>query len=304
MAIPDFEAFMLPTLNYAADKQEHSVRETIDYLTRKFTITEDERKELLPSGGNSILNNRISWTLFYLRKAGLLESTRRGFYKVTQIGLETLSQKPSKVDTKYLQRFLPFQEFIRAKSDKTSEEDEEITTAYSKSPEESLEYSYQRLREVLAGDLLIQIKNSSPDFFERLVVELLVRMGYGGSIKEAGKAIGRSGDEGIDGTIKEDVLGLDVIYIQAKKWDGAVGRPEIQKFAGALQGQRARKGIFITTGSFSRDALEFSSRIDSKIVLIDGKKLVDLLVDHNIGVSIVKSYEMKKIDSDYFEEIA
>ncbi len=295
---------MLPTLNYAADKQEHSVRETIDYLTRKFTITEDERKELLPSGGNSILNNRISWTLFYLRKAGLLESTRRGFYKVTQIGLETLSQKPSKVDTKYLQRFLPFQEFIRAKSDKTSEEDEEITTAYSKSPEESLEYSYQRLREVLAGDLLIQIKNSSPDFFERLVVELLVRMGYGGSIKEAGKAIGRSGDEGIDGTIKEDVLGLDVIYIQAKKWDGAVGRPEIQKFAGALQGQRARKGIFITTGSFSRDALEFSSRIDSKIVLIDGKKLVDLLVDHNIGVSIVKSYEMKKIDSDYFEEIA
>ena len=239
-----------------------------------------------------------------MRKAGLLESTRRGFYKVTQIGLETLSQKPSKVDTKYLQRFLPFQEFIRAKSDKTSEEDEEITTAYSKSPEESLEYSYQRLREVLAGDLLIQIKNSSPDFFERLVVELLVRMGYGGSIKEAGKAIGRSGDEGIDGTIKEDVLGLDVIYIQAKKWDGAVGRPEIQKFAGALQGQRARKGIFITTGSFSRDALEFSSRIDSKIVLIDGKKLVDLLVDHNIGVSIVKSYEMKKIDSDYFEEIA
>jgi restriction system protein len=166
-----------------------------------------------------------------------------------------------------------------------------------------LEYSYQRLREVLAGDLLIQIKNSSPDFFERLVVELLVRMGYGGSIKEAGKAIGRGGDEGIDGTIKEDVLGLDVIYIQAKKWDGAVGRPEIQKFAGALQGQRARKGIFITTGSFSRDALEFSSRIDSKIVLIDGKKLVDLLVDHNIGVSIVKSYEMKKIDSDYFEEI-
>jgi len=149
---------------------------------------------------------------------------------------------------------------------------------------------------------LIQIKNSSPDFFERLVVELLVRMGYGGSIKEAGNAIGRSGDEGIDGTIKEDVLGLDVIYIQAKRWDGVVGRPEIQKFAGALQGQRARKGIFITTGDFSRDALEFSSRIDSKIVLIDGKKLVNLMIDHNIGVSTVKTYEMKKLDSDYFEE--
>jgi restriction system protein len=202
-----------------------------------------------------------------LRKAGLLESTRRGFYKVTQIGLETLSQKPSKVDTKYLQRFLPFQEFIRAKSDKTSEEDEEITTAYSKSPEESLEYSYQRLREVLTGDLLIQIKNSSPDFFERLVVELLVRMGYGGSIKEAGKAIGRSGDEGIDGTIKEDVLGLDIIYIQAKKWDGAVGRPEIQKFAGALQGQRARKGFLLQQDLFQEMHLNFHLGLTARLCL-------------------------------------
>jgi restriction system protein len=206
MAIPDFETFMLPTLNYAADKQEHSVRETIDYLARKFTITQEERKELLPSGENLILNNRISWTLFYLRKAGPLESTRRGFYRITQTGLQTLSQKPSKVDTKYLQLFPPFQEFISAKSDKTSEAEEKIATTYSKSPEESLDYSYQMLREVLIGDLLIQIKNSSPDFFERLVVGLLVRIGYGGS-KEAGKVIGRSGDEGIDGTIKEDVLG-------------------------------------------------------------------------------------------------
>jgi restriction system protein len=303
MAIPDFETLMLPTLQFAGDRNEHSFRETIEYLGNKYNLTEEDRKERVPSGVMPILNNRVSWTLFYLRKAGLLESTRRGFYKITQTGLETLSQKPSKVDTKYLQRFPLFQEFIRAKGEKTSEE-EEIADTYSKSPEESLEYSYQRLREVLVGDLLIQIKNSSPDFFERLVVELLVRMGYGGSIKEAGKAIGRSGDEGIDGTIKEDVLGLDVIYIQAKRWDGVVGRPEIQKFAGALQGQRARRGIFITTGDFSRDAFEFSSRIDSKIVLIDGKKLVNLMIDHNIGVSTVKTYEMKKLDSDYFEEAA
>jgi restriction system protein len=202
-----------------------------------------------------------------LRKAGLLESTRRGFYKVTQIGLETLSQKPSKVDTKYLQRFLPFQEFIRAKSDKTSEEDEEITTAYSKSPEESLEYSYQRLREVLAGDLLIQIKNSSPDFFERLVVELLVRMGYGGSIKEAGKAIGRSGDEGIDGTIKEDVLGLDVIYIQAKKW---VEQWVVQRYKSLQERYKDRgqeKGFLLQQDLFQEMHLNFHLGLTARLCL-------------------------------------
>jgi restriction system protein len=154
----------------------------------------------------------------------------------------------------------------------------------------------------LIQDVLSQVKNSSPKFFERLVVELLVRIGYGGSIKEAGKAIGKSGDEGIDGVIKEDVLGLDLIYIQAKKWDNPVGRPELQKFAGALQGQRARKGLFITTGSFSRDAQEFISKIDTKIALIDGKFLAELMIDHNLGVSTVESFDIKRIDSDYFEE--
>ena len=267
----------------------------------KFSITEEERKKRVPSGVMPVLNNRVSWTLFYLRKAGLLETTRRGFYKITQIGLETLSQNPSKVDTKFLQRYPSFQEFISGRGEKTSKEEETAVTS-SKSPDELLEYSYQTLREVLASELLIQIKNRSPEKFENLVVELLVRMGYGGSIKEAGEVIGRSGDEGIDGTIKEDVLGLDVIYIQAKKWEAAVGRPEVQKFAGALQGRRARKGIFITTGSFSKDAIDFSSKIDNRIVLIDGKKLVDLMIDHNIGVSTVKTYERKKLDLDYFEE--
>jgi len=165
-------------------------------------------------------------------------------------------------------------------------------------------HTYQKIRQILIEDLLNRVKNSSSKFFERLVVDLLVRVGYGGSIKEAGKAIGKSGDEGIDGIIKEDVLGLDVIYIQAKKWDGFVGRPEIQKFAGALQGQRAKKGIFITTGSFSKEAQEFISKIDTKIVLIDGKELVELMIDHNIGISVVRSVELKKIDSDYFEEPA
>jgi restriction system protein len=303
MPIPDFESLMLPTLEFAADRNEHSIRETIEYLANKYSLTEEERKKRLPSGGIPILNNRISWTLFYLRKAGLLESTRRGFYRITQTGLETLSQRPLEVDTNYLQRYPSFQEFISAKGEKTSKEGE-IAVASSKSPDELLEYSYQTLREVLAGELLMQIKKRSPEKFENLVVELLVQMGYGGSIKEAGEVIGRSGDEGIDGIIKEDILGLDVIYVQAKKWDTTVGRPEVQKFAGALQGRRARKGIFITTGSFSKDAVDFSSKIDSRIVLIDGKKLVDLMIDHNISVSTVKTYERKKIDSDYFEETA
>ena len=163
--------------------------------------------------------------------------------------------------------------------------------------------SYKTIKEELGNQLLDKVKNCSPLFFERLVVELLVKMGYGGSIKEAGQAIGRQGDEGIDGVIKEDVLGLDVLYIQAKKWDGTIGRPEIQKFAGALQGQRAKKGIFITTGNFSTEAKEYISKIESKIVLIDGKQLTEYMIDKNIGVTLEKSYSVKKLDQDYFEEI-
>jgi restriction system protein len=298
MVIPDFEMLMRPMLNYASDAQEHSYRGTIEFLAHEYNLSDDERKELLPSRGMPIFDNRVGWTLFYLKKAGLLEGTRRGFYRVTQEGLDVVAQKPVEIDTKYLKHFPKFREFIQSKN----EEEEVISSSPSQSPEESFEYGYQRIRQILIEELLSQVKSSSPKFFERLVVDLLVRIGYGGSIKEAGRAIGKSGDEGIDGIIKEDVLGLDVIYIQAKKWDGYVGRPEIQKFVGALQGQRAKKGMFITTGSFSKEAQEFISKIDSKIVLIDGKKLVELMIEHNVGVSTVRSVEMKKIDSDYFEE--
>jgi restriction system protein len=300
MVIPDFEMLTKPILRYASDKQEHYYRNIIEFLANEYNLTEAERKEYLPSGVMRIFDNRVGWTLYYLKRAGLLESTKRGFYRITQEGLEVKAQNPPEIDTKYLKRFSRFQEFIQAKD----KEEEEISSASSQSPEESFEYSYRRIRQILIEDLLNRVKSSSSQFFERLVVDLLVRVGYGGSIKEAGKAIGKSGDEGIDGIIKEDVLGLDLIYIQAKRWDGFVGRPEIQKFAGALQGQRAKKGIFITTGSFSKEAQEFISKIDTKIVLIDGKELVELMIDHNVGVSIVRSIEMKKIDSDYFDEPA
>jgi restriction system protein len=212
-----------------------------------------------------------------------------------------LSQNPSRIDIKLLEQFPEFVEFRGGgKKDKEAPAGIEVEANGHQTPEELLEYGYQKIRQDLAQEVLNRVKASSPSFFERLVVELLVRMGYGGSRKDAGEVVGKSGDEGIDGIIKEDRLGLDVIYIQAKKWEGTVSRPEIQKFAGALQGQRAKKGIFITTSSFTNEAIEFASRIDSKIVLIDGKQLAQLMIDHDVGVSKVSSYEIKKIDFDYF----
>jgi len=204
---------------------------------------------------------------------------------------------------KYLERYEEFQTFKNLKGTRSGSKSKETEASLEeRTPEETLEWAYRRLREALAGDLLQQVKAASPNLFERLVVELLLKMGYGGSRQDAGEAIGRSGDEGIDGIIKEDRLGLDTIYVQAKKWEASVGRPEVQKFAGALQGQRAKKGIMITTSSFSGEARDYVSKIDNKIVLIDGAQLAELMFDHNLGVSPTANYEVKKIDSDYFAE--
>ncbi|MEJ2313982.1 MAG: restriction endonuclease [Nitrospirota bacterium] len=302
MAIPDYQSIMLPLLKLLADKQEHSKREAVEKLAHSFQLTEDEKKELLPSGRQAIFDNRVGWARTYLNKAGLLESTRRGFFKITPRGLEALAQDLKEINVKFLERYSEFIEFKEAGRDKEEKIQPEVeTTITSKqSPEDLLVYGYQKIRQELADELLDQIKSCSPDFFEKLVVELLVKMGYGGSRKDAGKAIGKTGDEGIDGIIKEDKLGLDIIYIQAKRWGNTVSRPEVQKFAGALQGKRARKGIFITTSSYSKEALDFVSTIESKIILIDGEQLAQLMIDYDIGVSQVASYNIKKIDSDYF----
>ncbi|MDA8338402.1 MAG: restriction endonuclease [Nitrospiraceae bacterium] len=301
MAIPDYQTIMLPLLKFAGDKEEHSLREAIDILAQEFQLSEDEQKELLPSGQQEVFLNRVGWARTYMKKAGLLDSTRRGYFKITDRGLDVLKQNPQKIDVQFLEQFQEFRDFrlLRHKKEDEEIETKEISEA---TPEETLETAYQRLRDDLSIELLQQIKNSSPSQFEKLVVELLVKMGYGGSRHDAGKAIGKSGDEGIDGIIKEDRLGLDIIYIQAKRWDNTVGRPEVQKFAGALQGQRARKGIMITTSTFSQDAYDYASRIDSKIVLIDGKRLAQLMIDNNLGVSTLSTYEIKRIDSDYFTE--
>jgi restriction system protein len=299
MAIPVFQQITLPLLQLLEDKQEHSLRQIIDSLINQFNVTQEEQHELLPSGKQAIFDNRVGWARTHLKKAGLIESTRRGFFRITDRGLQVLKEKPAKIDVKFLNQFEEFREFRAIRREKPMESGEEETET---TPEEALANAYQDLKNSLASDLLQQLKASSPTQFENMVIDLLVAMGYGGSRKEAAKAIGRSGDEGIDGIINEDRLGLDVIYVQAKRWEGTVGRPEIQKFAGALQGQHARRGVFITISNFSKEAADFASRVDNKIVLLDGDTLVQYMIDHNIGVTPSVNYEVKKIDLDYFTE--
>lgn len=302
MAIPDYQEIMFPLLKFAADNKEHSLREAYDKLANILKISEEERKELLPSGQQEVFFNRMSWARTYLKMAGLLENTRRGYFKITDRGLETLAKNLTNIDNTYLEQFSEFKNF-KSRKRKVEQTVTKPTTQIAEStPEENLEAAYQSLRDDLADEILQTLKLISPSLFEKIVVELLVKMGYGGSRQDAGKAIGKSGDEGIDGIIKEDRLGLDIIYIQAKRWENTVSRPEIQKFAGALQGQRARKGIFITTSNFSKEAQAYSSNIENKIVLIDGERLSQLMIDFNLGVSVTASYEIKRLDSDYFTE--
>ena len=303
MSIPKYDEIMLPLLKFSNDGKEHSMREAIEFLSDQFELTDDERKALLPSGQQTVFDNRTAWAGTYLRKAGLLESTRRGYYIITERGRHCLTENLDGIDLKYLRQFKEFVEFQTLKKD-PEESIIERENLHNITPEESIAGGYARLRKNLATDLLTRIKNCSPDFFERLVVELLVKMGYGGSRSDAGKAVGKTGDGGIDGIIKEDKRGLDIVYIQAKKWDNAViGRPEVQKFVGALQGQRARKGVFITTSSFTKDARDYVSNIDCKVVLIDGEDLSSLLIENDIGVAGVAKYDIKKIDSDYFTDV-
>jgi restriction system protein len=303
MVIPDFQSIMLPLLKYLGDGREHHVRDMTEGLTLEFGLTAEERKELLPSGQRYIFDNRVGWARTYMKKAGLIESPRRGYYKITRSGLKVLEERPEEINILFLKKFPEFVEFQALKREKGEEgKEEEGAEKERLTPEEAIESAYQRLRKNLAMELIQQVKSCSPSFFEKLVIDLLISMGYGGTRKDAGEAIGRIGDEGIDGIIKEDRLGLDIVYIQAKRWENLVSRPEIQKFAGALQGQRAKKGIFITTSAFTKDARDYAEKIESKIVLIDGETLAQLMIDHNIGVSPVASYTIKKVDNDYFSD--
>jgi restriction system protein len=290
---------MLPLLKYYGDGQGHTFREAVDALAKEFNLTDEERRERLPSG-QEIFDNRVGWARTYMKKAALIESPKRGVNRITPRGTDVLKQKPQRIDVNFLMQFKEFQEFRAIRHPKVTEVSS--VELNDKTPEESLEMAYERIQSDLAAELIQRLKTCTPSFFERLVVEVIVKMGYGGTRQDAGKAIGKSGDGGIDGIIKEDRLGLDAIYIQAKRWEAVVGRPEIQKFVGALSGHHAKKGLFITTSYFSSDATDYVSRIDSKVVLIDGETLAQLMIEHNVGVSTVNAYEIKKVDSDYFAE--
>lgn len=304
MAIPDYQSIMLPLLNEVSDGEEYKFRELIEKLSEKFGLTEEERRELLPSGQQPIFDNRVGWAKTYLKKAGLLNSPKRAIVKISNRGTSVLQQNPEKIDVKFLKQFEEFIEFQSPTKEKEQDFSEQVEENSDGTPEELLETAHLKIRKSLAQEILNKVLEMSPTFFERLVVELLVKMGYGGSLRDAGQATKQSSDEGIDGTIKEDKLGLDIIYIQAKRWQSGnvVGRPEIQKFVGALAGQGAKKGIFITTSTFTKEAKKFIPRNETKIVLIDGEQLSNLMIDHNLGVTVQTIYELKKMDSDYFED--
>lgn len=295
--IPDFQSIMLPLLkSFKNDEIKISKqirKEMIDY----FKISEDEETQKIPSGKQYVYCNRIAWAISYLKMAELITTSARGSYHITDIGKKVLSNPPEKITISFLKQFDNFSKNRNPEKDDDIEKDNQIT---EKTPIELIEIGYKQIKNELSLHLLQEIKDCSPYFFEKLVIDLLVKMGYGGSEIGNSEVTSKGADEGIDGIIKEDKLGLDKIYIQAKKWENNVGRPDIQKFVGALQGQRAKKGIFITTSTFSKDAFEYVKNLDVAVILIDGKKLADYMIENELGVTLKQDYKLYNIDNDYF----
>lgn len=301
MAIPDFQSVMRPVLAEVADGTPVSLKALRERVTEQFQLSDVERHEMLPSGQQTVINNRIGWARTYLNKAGLLSIPSKGLVQITERGREALVSGPQRITIRWLKQYPEFGAFHGARPETDAaiipaEPAEDIT------PDEQLSQAHQALLQSLADEMLTQVRGASPTFFEQLVVDLMIAMGYGGSRKEAGRATQQTNDGGIDGIIKEDKLGLDVIYLQAKRWSNTVHRPEIDKFIGALTRQRARKGVFITTSEFSPGAREAALGLDIKVVLIDGVELARLMVENNLGCNVKQVYEIKQLDSDYFTE--
>jgi len=306
MPIPDYQNLMLPLLKLAGDGAVHSKRDTVPELASQFSLTEEEQKELLPSGKQEVFDNRVGWARTYLKKALLIDYVQRGQFRIAERGRQVLAENSPRIDNAFLCRFPEFAEFKRrSQPAETMESTPVAMTTETDTPDDLMATGYLNRRRQIEEDALERVKSCSPEFFERLVVKLITAMGYGGSLADAGRAIGKSGDGGIDGVIKEDRLGLEQIYIQAKRWDNtSVGRPEIQKFVGALHGKRARKGIFLTTSTFTKDALEYASGLDIKVILIDGQELAKFMFDFEVGISTESTYVVKRIDNDFFEDDA
>jgi restriction system protein len=310
MAIPKYDEIMLPLLQLLADGQEHHQRDLATQIADHFQLTEEERNLMLPSTQSTYVRNRTGWAGFHLRKAGLAELAREATLRITPAGSDLLRNPPPRIDRQFLMQFEPFKQFMARQKERghaaartrastslqpTVEEDEQT-------PEERINTAFSELRETLVADLLAKLATINPFRFEQVVLDLLVAMGYGGSRKEAAAVTQKTGDEGIDGVINEDRLGLDVIYIQAKRWKANVGRPEIQNFVGALAGKKALKGVFITTSAFHDNARDYATGLHQKVILIDGQRLAELMIEHEIGVAEEHAYSVKKIDSDYFDE--
>ena len=309
MPVPDFQTFMLPVLREFADGAEHVYKDIRERVAASLNLSAEDLADRIPSGKKTRVDDRAGWAHVYLKQAGLLKSVRRGIYQITPRGQQVLTSPPEKVTVEFLEQFPEFLEF---KSRKRSAEGEPLPPVPEKlvdrgaqsalTPDEQIRAGYQLLRATLAEQILERVRQGSPAFFEQLVVDVLVAMGYGGSQEDAARVVGQSGDGGIDGIIKEDRLGLESIYVQAKRWEATVGRPTIQQFAGALHGNRARKGVVITTSNFSREAIEYARTSQIAIVLIDGVQLADLMIEFGVGVSDVETIRLKRLDEDYFGE--
>lgn len=304
MAIPTYQEFMLPFLRSLVDGQEHKLREIYKLLASECNLTEEEMEQKLPSGKQLVFHNRIGWARTYLKKAGLIDAPQRGVFTITQRGRDLLKSNPKEVTIKTLEQFPDFLEFKELSSTSADRENDEQTKSSKLTPVEQIDSAFKSINSELIDELLDTITRCTPLFFEQLVVELLLKMGYGGYREDAGIPTQYTNDGGIDGIINEDPLGLDTIYLQAKRYsrERSVGRPDIQSFAGALDMQKSRKGVFITTSKFSNDAIEYVNLIEKSIVLIDGKKLAELMIQYNLGVSTRQTYEIKDIDIDYFSE--
>lgn len=302
MSMPTWDEITGKFISRLAAAPEYTSQQMTEALAKDFALTEELRKELLPSGTQTRFANRVGWAKTHLQKAGLVESLGRGRFRITKEGSQVLQDPPQKLDSAYLSRFPSYLKFLKPAESRNARQQETQLPSAGASPREEMSALHELLRAQLAEELLDTIKACSPSFFERLIVEVIVALGYGGSVPDARQVLGGSGDGGVDGIIKEDRLGLDVIYLQAKRWEPPVGRPAVQAFAGSLEGFRARKGILITTSSFTKDAREYVRNIEKKIILIDGQELARLMMEGGVGVSEEERWTLLRIDHDFFSE--
>lgn len=303
MAIPDYQTLMLPVLRLAATGEQR-VADTAERIADDLGLSPDEREEMLPSGRQRLLHNRIHWAKFYMSKAGLVTSPKRGRFIATDAGRALVASNPASIGVNELKNYEGFSEFYRGQ--KTTDDDAPATivpSADTGTPEEQIEAAYQAVQSALRAELLERIVQNSPAFFEQLIVDLLIAMGYGGSHRNAATQLGRSGDGGVDGVINEDRLGLDRVYVQAKRYaDTTVGRPDVQAFVGSLVGHGATKGVFVTTSTFSSQARDYVKHLAQRVILIDGDRLTGLMIEYGVGVRVSRRIEFKRLDEDFFAE--